>query len=239
MADDGETPPNATVYVRNLDERIKIPFLIETLRRLFAEYGNIVDVIAKKSIKRKGQAFVVYDSVDSAQEAIDELQGFDVFGQQMHLDFAKTRSDATVLREDGQDGLETHKKHRLAEKERKQAVEAAQKPAAPPKRNADPSLTERPAKTAKPGQQPGVVPDEYLPPNKVLFLRDLPEDYGKDALTAIFSRFPGFQELRTVPGRSGIAFVEYESEEGAIAAKEAMGGVELGGKNIRVTYQRQ
>ncbi|KAI7457878.1 hypothetical protein KC351_g18454, partial [Hortaea werneckii] len=87
--------------------------------------------------------------------------------------------------------------------------------------------------------QPGVVPDEYLPPNKVLFLRDLPEDYGKDALTAIFSRFPGFQELRTVPGRGGIAFVEYESEEGAIAAKEAMGGVELGGKNIRVTYQRQ
>ena len=102
--------------MRNLDERIKIPFLIETLRRLFAEYGNIVDVIAKKSIKRKGQAFVVYDSVDSAQEAIDELQGFDVFGQQMHLDFAKTRSDATVLREDGQEGLETHKKHRLAEK---------------------------------------------------------------------------------------------------------------------------
>lgn len=83
---------------------------------MFGEYGNIVDVIAKKSIKRKGQAFVVYDSVDSAQEAIDELQGFDVFGQQMHLDFAKTRSDATVLREDGQEGLETHKKHRLAEK---------------------------------------------------------------------------------------------------------------------------
>ena len=42
-----------------------------------------------------------------------------------------------------------------------------------------------------------------------------------------------------MPGRGGIAFVEYESEEGAIAAKEAMGGVELGGKNIRVTYQRQ
>ncbi|KAI7056095.1 hypothetical protein KC352_g44436, partial [Hortaea werneckii] len=58
MADADETPPNATVYVRNLDERIKIPFLIETLRRLFGEYGNIVDVIAKKSIKRKGQAFV-------------------------------------------------------------------------------------------------------------------------------------------------------------------------------------
>jgi len=34
----------------------------------------------------------------------------------MHLDFAKTRSDVTVQREDGEEGLETHKKHRLAEK---------------------------------------------------------------------------------------------------------------------------
>lgn len=34
----------------------------------------------------------------------------------MQLDFAKTRSDATVVRDDGEEGLETHKRHRLAEK---------------------------------------------------------------------------------------------------------------------------
>ena len=101
-------------------------------------------------------------------------------------------------------------------------------------------MTERTTKTAKPAAPAGgVVPDEYLPPNKILFLRELPEDYGKDALTTIFSRFAGFKELRTVPGRKGIAFVEYENEDGAISAKEATAGMELGEKAIRVTFQRQ
>lgn len=60
-------------------------------------------------------------------------------------------------------------------------------------------------------------------------------------LTALFSRFEGFQEVRTVPGRKGIAFVEYENENGAISAKEALSGRPVGenGKPMRVTYQRQ
>lgn len=83
------------------------------------------------------------------------------------------------------------------------------------------------------------MPDEYLPPNKILFLRELPESYGKEGLAVIFGRFAGFREVRTVPGRKNIAFVEYESEEGAISAKEATSGMELDGKAIRVTFQRQ
>lgn len=83
------------------------------------------------------------------------------------------------------------------------------------------------------------MPDEYLPPNKILFLRELPDDYGKEGLTAIFTRFPGFKEVRMVPGRKGIGFVEYENEDGAITAKEATAGMTLGEKAIRVTFQRQ
>jgi hypothetical protein len=57
----------------------------------------------------------------------------------------------------------------------------------------------------------------------------------------MFGRFEGFREVRLVPGRKGIAFVEYESESGAISAKEAMSGMAMGpeGQAIRVTYQRQ
>jgi len=73
-------------------------------------------VIAKKNVKAKGQAFIVYETTEEAQEALDSLQGFDLFGIPMQLAFAKTRSDATVVPEDGEDGLEVHKKHRLAEK---------------------------------------------------------------------------------------------------------------------------
>lgn len=83
------------------------------------------------------------------------------------------------------------------------------------------------------------MPDEYLPPNKILFLRDLPEEYGKGDIASVFSGYPGFKEVRVVPGRKGIAFVEYEDEEGAIAAKEGTTGMSLGEKAIKVTYQKK
>jgi hypothetical protein len=86
-----------------------------------------------------------------------------------------------------------------------------------------------------------VIPDEYLPPNKILFVQNLPEEYDIDALTAIFGRFEGFREVRLVPGRRGIAFIEYESETGAISAKENTAGMALGDGTqvMKVTYQRQ
>jgi hypothetical protein len=67
----------------------------------------------------------------------------------------------------------------------------------------------------------------------------LPEDYGRDNIGTVFSRFPGFKEVRMVPGRKGIAFVEYEDESAAIGAKEATAGITLGEKAIKVTFQRQ
>lgn len=85
------------------------------------------------------------------------------------------------------------------------------------------------------------MPDEYLPPNKILFVQNLPDDYDIDSLTDIFARFEGFREVRLVPGRRGIAFVEYEAEAGAISAKEQTAGMALGESNklMKVTYQRQ
>ena len=118
--------------------------------------------------------------------------------------------------------------------ERKQALEAK-----PPKRAAADTLAERPAKATKPANTAGVVPDEYLPPNKTLFLRDLPDDYSQEMLAEVFRRFPGYKDLRTVPGRQGIGFVEFENEDGAITAKEATAGITLGEKAIRVTFQRK
>jgi hypothetical protein len=135
----------------------------------------------------------------------------------------------------------------MANPERKQAQEAASMKRPPP--TAAPEAqgaANRPAKAPRGGVKPAggagaVIPDEYLPPNKILFVRDIPDGYDVDGLTAIFSRFEGFKEVRLVPGRSGIAFVEYDGEQGAISAKERTAGMALGdeGKSIRVTFQRQ
>ena len=133
--------------------------------------------------------------------------------------------------------------------ERKQAAEAAElakklkRSAAPPETtNTRPIKSSRGAglKSSNPASG-AVIPEEYLPPNKILFVQNLPDDYGVDGLTAIFARFEGFREVRLVPGRKGIAFVEYEAEAGAISAKEGTAGMGLGegGKPMKVVYQRQ
>ncbi|KAI9713602.1 MAG: hypothetical protein M1820_000985 [Bogoriella megaspora] len=235
-----ETPPNQTVYVRNLEENVNVDKLVEALREIFSEFGTIIDIVAKKSLKRKGQAFIVYDDVDAAQTAIDEVQGFELFDKPMSLDFAKTKSDAIVKRDGTSQEFDAHKRRRLAEKERKQAAEAQEQAAA--KRPAPGPVEEAPAKTLKglksTGVTASVVPDEYLPPNRTLFVQNLPEEYDMEVLTSMFERFEGFIEVRSVPGRN-IAFVEYDGNAGAISAKENTAGTRLGDQQIKVTYQRQ
>lgn len=138
----------------------------------------------------------------------------------------------------------------LCSADKKRALQTAeeQKRKRPGAAAAPADLAARPAKAARgaglkaTGPAPtAVVPDEYLPPNKILFVQNLPDDFDVEALTAIFGRFEGFREVRLVPGRRGIAFVEYDSEAGAITAKENTAGMALKGgeKTMKVTYQRQ
>lgn len=145
----------------------------------------------------------------------------------------------------------------MTKTDKKKALEAAEEQkrlkraaaAASANNAADPSGAQQPPKSTARGaglkstapQVNTVVPDEYLPPNKILFIQNLPDDYGVESLTAVFSRFEGFREVRMVPGRKGIAFVEYEAEAGAITAKENTAGMALadGAKLMKVTYQRQ
>ncbi|KAM5354360.1 hypothetical protein ACJ41O_001009 [Fusarium nematophilum] len=238
--------PIATVYVQNLEERVKPEPLTETLKTVFSEFGNVVDIVAKKNLKAKGQAFVVFDDPESARTAIEEVDGFELFGKPMKVALARTRSDKTVALNSSQEEFESHKRHRQAEKDKRKALEAAEEQRQLNKRGPGAAPDSRPTKAARPSglkstsaAASGGVLDEFLPPNKILFVQNLPEDYDIDALTSVFGRFEGFREIRLVPGRRGIAFVEYEAEQGAITAKENTAGMNLGEKPIKVTYQRQ
>lgn len=257
--------------MQNLEERIKTQQLSETLKTIFSEFGTIIDIVAKKNLRAKGQAFIVYDDPTSATDAIDELQGFELFDKPMRLSLAKTRSDKLVEMNSSPEAFESHKRNRIAEKgtrffapsyilsglaihwhcrdltysDKRMATEAADNERRS-KRGPGQVTDSRLSKLSKPTglKSTGptasqVVPDEYLPPNKILFLQQIPEEYDVDALGAIFSRFEGFREIRFVPGRRGIAFVEYDGEQGAIAAKESTSAMRLGESSLKVTYQRQ
>ena len=69
-------PPNSTLYIRGLNERIPKTQLRSLLYCLFSQFGKVLDVVALKTIKMRGQAFVVYGSIEEATAAMRALQGF-------------------------------------------------------------------------------------------------------------------------------------------------------------------
>ncbi|KAH7116055.1 hypothetical protein B0J11DRAFT_510397 [Dendryphion nanum] len=221
--------PIETVYVNNLEERVKLDTMKETLRRVFEHYGTILDIVAKASLKRKGQAFIVFDSQQSALAAVTEMDGFEMYGKVMKVSMARTHSDATVQAK-AEDMFEQHKRERLTAKERKLAEEASKAESRP--QAAD---KPRPLKTGA-----AAVPDEYVRPNKTLFLQNIPKEFTAEDLTEIFERFEGFKEVRFVAIRA-VGFAEYENEQFAITAKESTANMPVGADNkpMKVTYQRQ
>jgi U2 small nuclear ribonucleoprotein B'' len=50
---------------------------------LFTTYGVVLDVIALKTMKMRGQAHIVFRDADASTQAMRALQGFNFFGREM------------------------------------------------------------------------------------------------------------------------------------------------------------
>lgn len=237
-----------TIWFGNLPEKIPFKKWDGILRDVFEEkFGPILEVVAKGSLKRKGQAFVVFESHEQAARCHQLSQGFVFCDKVARIEFAHTKSDAQIRKFESAEAFEEHKKRRMAERDRRLAQEMADQ---------DKTSNKRPAADDAPGQRPAkkvastkrttdVVPAEYLPPNNILFVEKLSFAVTLEQLSQAFSRFPGFKEVRMVPKLANVpfarAFVEYDGTEGAIQARENMQDADVGndGHPMNITYQRQ
>lgn len=61
---------------------------------------QILQITAMKSLKRRGQAFIVFATVESAMKAVADMQGFPLQDKPMKIAFAKSKSDA-ISKQDG------------------------------------------------------------------------------------------------------------------------------------------
>jgi len=55
--------------------------------------------------------------------------------------------------------------------------------------------------------------------NSTLFVSNLPTETTREALEALFRQFSGYLDVRLVPGREGIAFVDFDNDVGASSAR--------------------
>ncbi|XP_010887555.1 U2 small nuclear ribonucleoprotein B'' [Esox lucius] len=214
--------PNHTIYINNVNDKIKKDELKRSLYALFSQFGQVVDIVAMKTMKMRGQAFVVFKELASATNALRQLQGFPFYNKPMRIQYAKTDSEV-ISKVKGTFGDKDKKKDKK-KKPQDQVANVAKKPA-PGSANTNNAPTMQ-------------VPDN--PPNYILFLNNLPEETNEMMLSMLFNQFPGFKEVRLVPGKHDIAFVEFESEGQAGVAKDALQGFRITAQcAMKITYAKK
>jgi len=210
--------PNQTIYVNNLNEKINKTELKKALYSIFSRYGTVVDIIALKTDKMRGQAFVAFKDIASATNALREMQSFPFYDKPMRIAFAKTKSDS-IAKEEG-----TFVERKKVEKRKAPEEDGVKKPAK--------KVESKPKKERT--ESSGNLQPRPAPPNKILFVENLPEQVNEMMLSMLFQQFPNFKEVRLVPGKKGIAFVEFEDEVQAGVAMEGLQRFKITPENLMV-----
>ncbi|XP_014681322.1 PREDICTED: U1 small nuclear ribonucleoprotein A-like [Priapulus caudatus] len=231
--------PNNTIYINNLNEKIKKDELKKSLYAIFSQFGQILDIVALKTLKMRGQAFVIFKDINGGTNALRSMQGFPFYDKPMRIAYSKIDSDIIAKqkgtfverpkkpkRVPGEDSQMSRKERKRAQakkiEDQQQAVQA-QRPQLPPASmmpGLQPSFVPQPPTMPGQPQVAAAIPEQ--PPNQILFLTNLPEETNEMMLSMLFNQFPGFKEVRLVPGRHDIAFVEFENELQSAAAKDAL-----------------
>ncbi|KAL0389648.1 UNVERIFIED_CONTAM: U1 small nuclear ribonucleoprotein A [Sesamum calycinum] len=229
--------PNMTIYINNLNEKIKLDELKKSLHAVFSQFGKILEVLAFKTLKHKGQAWVVFEEVSSATNALRQMQGFPFYDKPMRIQYAKTKSDVIAKADGTFVPREKRKKHDdrgRKKKEQHDANQAAVGAAYAGAYGAAPPLSQIPYMGAR------AVPEAPAPPNNILFVQNLPHQTTSMMLQMLFSQCPGFKEVRMVEAKPGIAFVEYENEMQSTVAMQGLQGFKITDDNpMLITYAKK
>jgi RNA recognition motif-containing protein len=225
--------PNHTIYINNLNEKIKKDDLKKSLYAIFSQFGQILDIIARTTLKTRGQAFVIFKDVNSATNALRSMQGFPFYDKPMRIQYA--RKDSDVIAKMKGTFIERPKKVYSADEQGKR------KKKQPPTKSVLSVQGKKPfAQAVQSAQSANTANIPEQPPHYILFLTNLPEETNEMMLSMLFNQFPGFKEVRLVPGRHDIAFVEFENEVQSGAAKNALQGFKITPTNpMKITFAKK
>ncbi|KAI6229700.1 hypothetical protein M3Y99_01145100 [Aphelenchoides fujianensis] len=200
-----DVTPNHTIYINNLNEKVKKDELKKALYAIFSQFGQIIDIMAFKSLRMRGQAHVIFK------------EGFPFYDKPMRIQFA--REDSDVIAKAKGTYTPRERKDIPLPKKKKKVAEPARKTAA-----------------AGPDGQKG----DHRPnaqPNKILFVTNLPENANEQLIRTVFQPFPGLKDIRLIPNRPDIAFIEFDTEDEATQTKKATNNFKVTPTNaIRVEY---
>ncbi|KAF9782363.1 hypothetical protein BJ322DRAFT_216517 [Thelephora terrestris] len=244
---DSAAQPNTTLYINNLNDKINKEELRTQLYALFATYGKVIDVVATKSPKMRGQAFLVFADLAGATSAMRACAGMTFYDKPLRISYAKAKSYATLKREDP-NFVPPKSAHAgaLSEFNSKFASGVSLSEKRP---RDDDGPAGRQAKREKQQESDEEMEldddddDEPAAPSKAttqqpsaqLLCTNLPQEVTDDVLSVLFQQYRGLQTVRVLvsptPNAAGqpvkMAQILYETPQLAAVAKENLNGFAL------------
>lgn len=214
--------PNATLYLKNIDWKIKKPLLKRALYFLFSRYGKVLEVVVLRRDGLRGQAWVIMEDIPAATAALQAVNGFTFFEKDLVVEYAKEKSDRIARR----DGTYIPKSKRKKSKPQQQQQENSESQAANKDEvddsrqniaNDDEGNTSNAISTA--------VVEDLGEPSKYVLAQQLPAECNEMMLAMLFRQYAGYKEVR-MP-RPGLAFVEFDDEPHATLALQGLNGFKL------------
>jgi RNA recognition motif-containing protein len=245
--------PNTTLYINNLNDHVNKEELRSQLYALFSTYGKIIDVVASKRPGMRGQAFLVFTDLAGATSALRGCEGMVFYDKPMHIDYAKSKSYATLKRDDPNfvPPNSANASQRLLQNER---ITISSDKRQRDDEDEDDDEEERQSKREKGDDDDGEemeidedeesaqpatsnlssasVPPPSQQPSSRLLCTNLPQEVTDDVLSVLFQQYKGFRSNHVVqsptPNEAGakvkMAQVLFDTPDLATVAKDAMNG---------------
>jgi RNA recognition motif-containing protein len=207
--------PNETLYVKNLNEKVKENILKDSLSKLFSQYGSILDIKIKNNIIMKGQAFIIFKEISEAEEAMSKLQGKLIFNKELKIFYSKQKSDC-LLKEKGllDENKYNHRKEETKSK-RDTFYKELKSKLLSNKRKLNTGSTQ----------------------SRKLFIDNIETNIEENDLLPLFSKINGFKNLFIIKDKK-VCFVEYENETQASQALLVNNKVVVNGIKLNIYFAK-
>jgi RNA recognition motif-containing protein len=230
--------PCETLYIKNLNEKIKIDELKEALNKEFSQYGEIIEIRVRNTIRLKGQAFISFKTKEQSSKAKKNLNDKLFLNKKLIIEFAKTPSDSILLLQ----GKLTENQKKIKDLSRKRNRDEFYenlKQKIEQEKNNNITNNEMIINTKDSNENEisiKINPEEV---NKSLFVQGLKNSVTNQMLIDLFNSLSGFKEVKYFPTK-GICFVEYDTIENATNALLKYDKFDLGNDCIlRVSFSKK
>ncbi|SYW76167.1 related to U2 small nuclear ribonucleoprotein B [Ustilago bromivora] len=222
-ASSSKVAPSPTLYVKNIEGKVKKPELRRQLHSLFSTYGRVLDVVATRANGMRGQAFIVFENPSFSTAAKRGLHNFSFYSKPLHIEYSTgSKSKALLRKELGYEAVQEMDLEKSRTTESKRGEKRANQTAPEEEEEEEEGSGRKRVKREE---------DEEEEDGVIVRASNVPGSIEGEVISALFSRQSGYVETdegtNREDGETWTAEIRFDGEESAKAALESLQGVQI------------